>query len=349
MEHRMVSIIVPVHNVEEYLDKCISSIVKQTYKNIEVILIDDGSTDGSGKICDEYAEKDARVRVVHQKNSGVSHTRNSGIDLALGTFIQFIDSDDYVEPDITEKLVSAIGGRSELAICGYKSIAAGEHIHICPIEGIYAQREFIMHFPELLEKEIVNAIWNKLYAADTIRENNLCFLEDISLGEDLLFNLEYIKNCSYISLIKTPLYYYENTNDSSLTLRFKKDLYNNQRMLFERLREFLKENNIYTEDSREYLETLYTDRMIWCLENLFHKDCGYEKKVKQEKIIEIVNDASLKNNMQYFHKGSRHKRFVGFLIQRKLSHFIYCDIRTNIFIRKSMKSLLQFWGSKVIK
>ena len=337
----MVSVIVPVYNVEKHLGRCIDSIVNQTYKNIEVILINDGSTDNSGKICDQFAETDPRIRVLHRNNSGVSHARNIGIDAASGYFIEFVDSDDYVEHDITERLLSAIGDEAQLAVCGYNSVTTVTDIHLCPIEGRFKKDEFITYFPKLFKQELINAIWNKLYSADTIKNNNLRFAENICVGEDLLFNLEYIKNCECFSLIKAPLYYYQNTNSSSLTLGFKKDLYQNQKLLFEKTIEFLRRNGIYTEENKKYIEMLYADKIIWCLENLFHKDCISKARAKRREIEGIVNDVSMSNDLANFQNGSTHKRFLGFLIQNKLNGCIYCDLRTTLFFRKNLKPLLK--------
>ena len=121
----LISLVIPVYNVEKYLDKCMESVLAQTYDNYEVILVDDGSTDNSGKMCDEYAERDSRVTVYHQKNSGVSVARNVGIENAKGEFISFIDSDDWVDESYLEKLVNAqIKYNADLTICEYTNVYA---------------------------------------------------------------------------------------------------------------------------------------------------------------------------------------------------------------------------------
>ena len=117
---KMVSIIVPVYNVEKYLEQCINSIINQTYKNIEIILIDDGSTDNSGIICDEYAKKDNRIKVIHKDNEGISATRNRGIDESSGKYISFVDSDDYIEKNMIEILYKDIEKENaDIAVCNY--------------------------------------------------------------------------------------------------------------------------------------------------------------------------------------------------------------------------------------
>ena len=120
MMDKLVSIVVPVYNVDKYLDKCVNSIINQKYKNLEIILVDDGSTDESGKKCDLWAEKDNRIRVIHKENGGLSDARNVGIDNSKGYYISFIDSDDFIENDMIEVLLKEIKENNcDISICGY--------------------------------------------------------------------------------------------------------------------------------------------------------------------------------------------------------------------------------------
>ncbi|EGP5489252.1 glycosyltransferase, partial [Enterococcus faecium] len=130
-----ISIIVPVYKVEPYLRKCVDSILAQTFTDFEVILVDDGSPDNSGKICDEYASKDSRVRVIHKKNGGLSSARNAGIDVARGKYLGFVDSDDYIEKDMYELLYdNIVKEQADLSICGIYDIYAGKKVKILPEE-----------------------------------------------------------------------------------------------------------------------------------------------------------------------------------------------------------------------
>ena len=123
MENPLISVIVPVFNVETYVSRCISSILNQTYKNLEILLIDDGSTDSSGKICDSFAEKDTRLNVIHCKNHGVAAARNRGIEISKGTYISFIDSDDFIELDFYEYLMNLVRTTNcDVAYCSYRRI-----------------------------------------------------------------------------------------------------------------------------------------------------------------------------------------------------------------------------------
>ena len=128
---KKLSIIIPVFNVEEYLPKCIESVVNQTYDNLEILLINDGSTDNSGVICDNFAHKDERVKVVHKENGGLSAARNLGLSLATGHYIAFLDSDDYIDSEMYETLVDALeNADADIAACGFKEIYQNKHLQI---------------------------------------------------------------------------------------------------------------------------------------------------------------------------------------------------------------------------
>lgn len=207
----MISIIVPIYNSEKWLQRCVESLVAQTYQDIEILLINDGSTDNSINICKKFAEDDQRVIVIDKPNEGVSATRNLGIKTAKGDYIQFVDSDDYIEPQMCESLVKTMGN-SDLAVCGmriWKNGAVLREPHISG--GIYDLRQDI-HFYFTLRR-INLAPYNKLYKKNKI---TALFREGLSLGEDTLFVLEYLKNVERISVLSECLYNVVLDNENSL-------------------------------------------------------------------------------------------------------------------------------------
>jgi len=167
-ENVLVSIIVPIYKVENYLEKCLESIITQTYKNLQIILIDDGSPDGCGKICDEYAIKDPRIIVIHQKNKGLSAARNVGFEKVQGKYIGFVDSDDYIAEDMYESLVNAIEKYdTDISMCSYYKVennivAKAEYPEIK--DRVYSKNEALKEL--LLDHKIQNYVWNKLYKRD---------------------------------------------------------------------------------------------------------------------------------------------------------------------------------------
>lgn len=162
MEEPLISVIVPVYKVEPYLDKCISSIVNQTYTNLEIILVDDGSPDNCPAMCDAWAEKDSRIRVLHQRNQGGGAARNAGLDLASGSLIAFVDSDDYIVPDMYAHLYTLLEQSVDIAECSYVEVAGNDAVFACGYEtrSYTAQEAMAEHIRDRVFRQL---IWNKLY------------------------------------------------------------------------------------------------------------------------------------------------------------------------------------------
>lgn len=325
MEQRnVVSIIIPIYNAELHLNKCLLSVLNQTYGNLEVILINDGSTDLSGEICDNYAKTDNRIRVIHQKNAGPSHARNTGIKMSVGEYIQFVDSDDWIEPDMTEKLVEAMVDHVQLVICGYKNNADASFIPA--INGVYQKPEFMLHFGNLYKHIIFPSPCNKLYRTAIIKEFAIRFSENMTMGEDLLFNMDYLKNCNRINIIPDQLYNYMISNNNSLTKSFNKNLFDNQQILFQNVRGFLMENNCYTGENKYYLKVIYANSIINCLTNVFHKNSDLSSKQKRKVIATIISEEYVIQNITYF-KDSMQARLIGRLIQLRSTTGVYWFFR----------------------
>lgn len=235
-ENDLVSVIVPVYNAERYLKIGVESIIKQTYKNIEIILINDGSKDGSLQLCKDYNEKDSRIRVIDKENSGVSAARNLGIANAKGKYVCFVDSDDYVESDYIEKLLNNVQDKT-MTFCGYYIDSYKKCAVISPLEIKHRENECVKikdSFTDVFHHGFLAAIWNKIYEVERLRENDIRFDESLSLGEDLLFNLEYLKtginNFKYVSI---PLYHYVKRGTESLDNKYRADFLEIQERLYE--------------------------------------------------------------------------------------------------------------------
>lgn len=215
----MISIIVPVYNAEKWIDRCIKSLIKQTYDDIEIILVNDGSTDTSLSVCKKYADIDKRIVVIDKKNSGVSATRNIGIEIAKGEYIQFVDSDDYIDEKMCEMLVNAIEN-VDMAMCGMRIWRNGVVLREPHLDnGIYTLKDNIDIYFKL--RKINLGPCNKLYRKELIKNN---FIDNVSLGEDTIFVLDYMRNVEKISNISECLYNVVLDNNSSLN-RNKPDGY----------------------------------------------------------------------------------------------------------------------------
>ena len=217
-----ISIIVPVYNPgKDKLEKCLESIVDQTFVDYQVILVDDGSDDGSSVFCDEFCKKDKRFTVVHQQNEGVSAARNRGLAESKGDYICFIDSDDYVRKEYLETLLSLIKmENADLVICGVEILTEKEQL-------LFSQQRneevFVVAdndteaLAELLDNRYFNYVYAKLYLGETIRRYNLQFNVEYSLGEDTLFVMEYLRHAHHLVISGHALYTYMKYGTGTLT------------------------------------------------------------------------------------------------------------------------------------
>jgi len=216
MNPPLVSIIIPVYNVERYLAQCIESILSQTFADFELLLINDGSRDNSGNICDSYASDDIRVRVFHKNNSGVSASRNLGIHHAEGKWITFIDSDDWVDNDYLETLIRHTGDNVGLVVGGYKKHFLVNH-ESCASEVTteYTPANFSRFYDSFISTCMVKAVWGNLFLTSELKDKEELFVEDMSLGEDTVFKLNYIKELKHsIVVVNRSLYNWRCVNES---------------------------------------------------------------------------------------------------------------------------------------
>ena len=207
----MVSIIVPIYNAEQYLRRCVDSILNQEYTDFELLLVNDGSTDASGDICEEYGDQDPRVIVIQKENTGVSDSRNRALDRARGKYLQFLDSDDWITPDATRLFVRAAEEYGcDMVISDFYRVV-GERLSPkgdIEEEGVLTREEFAAHMMENPADFYYGVLWNKLYRRDIVEEHNLRMDTDISWCEDFMFNLEYIRYAKVFYALDAPIYYY---------------------------------------------------------------------------------------------------------------------------------------------
>ncbi|MGD6889795.1 glycosyltransferase [Bacillus mobilis] len=221
----LISLIVPIYNVEGFLPRCLDSIIKQEYQNLEIVLVNDGSTDRSGRICDQYAEKDERFIVFHKDNGGVSSARNVGLNKANGNYIGFVDPDDWIEPNMISKLYELIiQYKAEIAMCGYVK----EDVNGLPLSKPIELSTEILNKEEILNS-ILNPsgfrgfLCNKLFSVDLFQKKQIYLDEEIHFCEDLLFCCQAILNAKQVVYDSTPYYHYiihdSNASKSNFSLK----------------------------------------------------------------------------------------------------------------------------------
>lgn len=219
MEFPLVSIIVPMYNTAGCIARCVKSICAQTYKSIEILLLNDGSTDDTLAVCRALAASDHRIALVDKTNTGAADTRNQGIALAHGKYIQFVDSDDYLAPGATATLIErAEHAGADMVIAHYYRVDGGKTTRhgFLKRRDVMDQREFARELMDEPASFYYGVLWNKLYRTALIRDNDVLCREELNWSEDFLFNLEYIRYAHRFCAVDTPVYYYVK-NEKSIT------------------------------------------------------------------------------------------------------------------------------------
>ncbi len=322
----LISVIVPVYNVESYLKVCVDSILAQTYENLEIILVDDGSKDSSGKMCDEYAEKDARIKVVHKKNGGVSSARNKGLDVASGEYIGFVDSDDSTKPNMFEILYkNMVTSDADVSVCkannctkqaGDGTVDSSPENDIAifnmseSIENIFIGRHFVGH------------VWNKLFKAELI--DGIRFCEEISVMEDTLFSISAILRAKRVCFTKKPLYNYLTRQGSVLRRGFNENLLQ-ALAVCEKTDALLKENGLDI-SMKKYFDTFVVLSDIVILRRL-----GNDKKVIKKYAPILKRDIKShynKESLPYMSSSTKKNMYL-MMISWRLYFLVFKAIRTH--------------------
>lgn len=235
-----ISVIIPIYNVENYLKKLLESILEQKFADLEVLLIDDGSTDASGAICDELATKDDRVEVFHIPNGGVSKARNFGLQKAKGEYIHFVDSDDLVEKDMYANFSKVVEMcHPDIVMCGSLQIdtRCESYTVVAPSDEKYLNCrskivEYLNHISMDNMKCLIHYVWNKWYRKDFLKKNNLAFSPKLNLGEDYVFNCLAVKAIESIYILPNTYYHYF-IRGNSLVSAFQPEPWKTRQMLFD--------------------------------------------------------------------------------------------------------------------
>lgn len=304
---KMISVIVPVYNVEKYLEQCIDSLLSQTYQNFEIILVDDGSTDSSGKICDIYEENNENIKVIHKKNEGLGFARNTGLLYATGEYVTFIDSDDYADKYLLEDLYNGIL-ETDVDVCigGFKKVAdSGQMLYEEKYDEQYfihdntTNKAFIKMLGSLPSKHdsIRMSVWNVLYKLSIIKNNNIQFPSERELiSEDLIFDFFYYQHVKKCKILDNSNYYYR-SNPTSLTMSYRKDRFEKTLVFYNFLAKLLKNYN-YSDEAFLRLKKLLFIYIRVCIQqekrkisNLsFFKSLFNIKHICRDKnLIQIIN------------------------------------------------------------
>lgn len=347
-----VSIILPVYNVENYLDRCMNSIINQTFTNIEIIAINDGSTDGSLKILKKYSSKDKRISIIDKKNTGVSDCRNIGIYKCSGDYIIFVDSDDWIDINMVEKMLNeAQKNNSDVVMCSYisefKNNSKEKEINT---DGklIYEQndlrdlhRRLVGPINSELSKpqslDSLGTVWGKLYKSSLIKKNNYKFisLKEIGSAEDTLFNIYVFKDINRLSFIDKPYYHYWKNNNNSITTQYNPNLIYQWTNLFYYMKEFIDINKL----GEDFLQAL-NNRISTCVLGLGLNECSKSNKLstlkKINNIKNILNNEIIENSYNDFDPSNFpiHWRLFYRFNKNKMAFLSFCMLNTIQILRR---------------
>lgn len=338
MNKELISIIVPVYNVEGYLERCVESILSQTYQNIEILLIDDGSKDSSGHLCDELAFGDDRLIVYHKGNGGLGSARNYGIDRAKGVYICFIDSDDKIEPDSIECLYNSLKQNdADLSVCGYFYVAND-------VTAAYAFEESVISADEMIKKfacgnAFFNFACNKLYKKEIIDLMPMHF-SDRHCAEDMYFNVFYYRYCKKIATVEKPLYIYY-VNLESLSNGRRPKFWGDMLLVYDAMAETCRLKQIPI----EYANTLLIVMFRNSVSNYFNckvsiKECiEYIDKCMAQKdfrTVKILDDSISRVDKLVYKALIKHQYLMIYIYMKaikwlKVKHFkLFCKIRETV-------------------
>jgi|AGTN01.3.fsa_nt_gi Glycosyltransferases involved in cell wall biogenesis len=323
----MISVIIPVYNAEKYLKKCLDSVLNQTFKDLEIIAVDDGSSDGSPAILDDYVKKDARVKVIHKENSGVSETRNIGLSAVTGEFIAFLDSDDYIEREMYENLYKKIQeDNSDIVFCQIKRDCNGKIITLREpnFKKLVDNPKDIKYFfyaynadesKDVVTDVIFGSVWRSLFKTDIIRKFKLSFNPELKIGEDRIFTLDYLSYVDKVSFVDKFLYFYYVNPASAMGARYKNYLYENNKKFFEEQKRIIDKSEMNLIDKKLSLNRIkYTlCNAVVTNEVKYNESASSElKKIDKETFFKELLTLSVFKTM--FQDGVKSKKIIYFAL-----------------------------------
>lgn len=332
----LVSVIIPVYQAKKHLIGCLKSILEQTYKSVEIILVDDGSNDGSQTICDIYAEKYSNIYCIHQKNKGVSSARNVGIEQARGEYILFVDSDDYIAADYLEKAVEALRDqKTDLYLCGYQNVRKGGKIKEAKKypsikSGSWTREDISGVALKLFKSNILHAIGTKVYRREMILKKNIRFSENRKYYEDIHFCLSYLYFCKKIFIENEILYFYQRDIENSLSKQFANIDLESIYYTYVLLAKLIRIKYLNQEEKKDFYR-LYCDIVDRSIAMVICAEGQYSDRIR--KMYRQLAKDKIYNNAVNYKCNSNHGE--SFLIKCHLYFmaYIYRQIKSQVYMR----------------
>ncbi|CUO14393.1 Hyaluronan synthase [Turicibacter sanguinis] len=345
------SFIVPIYNCEKYITKCVNSLVNQTYKNFEILLVDDGSNDNSYNICLELKNryKEVKIQLYKKENSGVSSTRNYGIDKSKGQYICFIDSDDYLDFNFLENIEKILekknydlinfGFYSETFINGkisYDKIIANEKEYL-------SKEELKDDLVYLWDKHMLYNIWNKVYKKEIIENNKLKFANQ-NFGEDMLFNINYLDYTNLFYNSSEAFYHYIKERENSITKKFNENLFEIRRKEYHYFNKYFELNGIAREKYIEFSSRRFIERVAGYIENVCSSNIKSLEKISI--IKEVININEVRDSIKKSKLKSKKMKILILPIKYKFTLVCFIQYKLISIIRKLSPSLFNKMKNK---
>ena len=316
----LISVIVPVYNSASHLGKCIESVLNQTYKTFELILIDDGSTDESLNICRIYEKMDNRVCVIHQENKGVGTTRNNGIMVSKGAYIMFLDSDDYLDENMLDDAVKHVGKNEDMYVSGtlmeyYENNQIVKTVEYKGKEKKYSPKSLLEQFDIDYPLLCIGGPCSKLFKTSILLESKCLFNTEMTVSEDSLFCLEYLEKISTISFSDKCYYHYRREGNTSLWSRYTRNLYDYQCKSYGYMK-FLIEKLGCTEETKRRFFRLYFSIMLGCIQNEY-KSGTRNKQDKTSIVKKIASNEIVKEFIDSKNNLKGREQLIAILMKKK--------------------------------
>lgn len=325
-----VSIIIPVYGVEDYVGTAIESVQSQTYQNWELFLVDDGSPDNSGAICEAYAKEDDRITVFHKENGGAPSARNLAIDHATGKYFYFMDADDWAEQTMLADMVKlAEANEAQLVVAGYYIDTyytdTEKFVQELKVPSVVyeSQQDFRDHAHELFDQNLLYTPWNKLFRGDYILENHLYFPQ--TFWDDFPFNLSVIRNVERVVVTNKMYYHFVRKREESETARYRANMYEKREEEDGWLKDLYAHWNLMTPEIQEFLDRRYIERLIGCVENVTNKSCTLSFRKKYKAIRSMIRTERAQSAVRGAQPRSSYMKLMLVPIKQKNARLMYLE------------------------
>ena len=294
MNTPQLTLLMPMYNAEEFVEQTLKSLKNQTFQDWKLIIINDGSTDGSAGICHTYAESDSRIQLINQENCGVAETRNRLLSYIDTPYFSFVDADDDLDLTLYEVLMSHMLKMDvDLVMCGILEKKYVMDSIVDEIERTYPTNLLLLDemqdsFMTFSNTLLLNSLCNKIYKTKVVKENLIKFA-DLKTGEDILFNLEYLKNINCLYVDERALYCYIRRNLDSITVSYIDDLYEKGLIIHRAIESFLETKDLLTESNKRLINSNHLTSVFGSFLNLYHKDCPLTLKDKKQVVKSIID------------------------------------------------------------